>query len=157
MKIIKLHKTLPSSCCSVTKLCLTLCDPEYCSTPGFTVLHYLLKFVKLMSIESVMPSNHLILCRPLCLLPSIFSASGSFPVGLLFPSVQLLSCVWLCDPMDYSTPGFPVHHQLPELAQIHAHRVGDAIQPSHPLSSPFPSFDLSQHQGLSNESLLCIR
>ena len=43
-----------------------------------------------------------------------------------------------CDPMDCSTPGFPVHHQLPELAQTHVHRVGDAIQPSHPLSSPSP-------------------
>ena len=51
--------------------------------------------------------------------------------------------------MDCSTPGFPVHHQLPELAQIHVHRVTDAIQPSHPLLSPFPpAFNLSQHQGL---------
>ena len=54
-----------------------------------------------------------------------------------------------CDPMDCSTLGFPVHHQLPELAQTHAHRVGDAIQPSHPLSPPsHPVFKLSQHQGL---------
>ena len=60
--------------------------------------------------------------------------------------------------MDCSTPGFPVHHQLLELAQTHVHRVSDAIQPSHPLSSPFPpAFALSQHQGLSNESILCIR
>ena len=52
-------------------------------------------------------------------------------------------------PMDYSTPGFSVHHQLSELAQIHAHRVSDAIQPSHPLPSPSPpAFNLSQHQGL---------
>ena len=59
------------------------------------------------------------------------------------------SCPALCDPMDYSTPGFPVHHQLPELAQTHVHRVGGAIQPSHPLSSPSPpAFNLSQHQGL---------
>ena len=50
--------------------------------------------------------------------------------------------------MDCSTPGFPVHHQLPELAQTHVHRVSDAIQPSHPLSSPPPAFSLSQHQGL---------
>ena len=53
----------------------------------------------------------------------------------------------LCNPMDCSTPGFPVHHQLPELAQPHAHCVGDAIQPSCPLLSPSPSaFSLSQHQ-----------
>ena len=55
----------------------------------------------------------------------------------------------LCNPVDCSTPGFPVHHQLPEPAQTHIHQVGDAIQPSHPLSSPSPSaFNLSQHQGL---------
>ena len=63
--------------------------------------------------------------------------------------VQLLSHVWLCDPMDCSTPGFPVHHQLPELAQSHVHGVGDAIQPSHPLSFPSPpALSLSQHQSL---------
>ena len=62
-------------------------------------------------------------------------------------SVQLLSRVWLCDPMDCSTPGFPVHHQLPELTQTHVHWVGDAILLSHPLSSPSPTFNLSQHQG----------
>ena len=57
------------------------------------------------------------------------------------------SCPTLCDPMDCSTPGFPVHHQRPELAQAHVHRVGDAIQPSHPLSSPSPpAFNLSQLQ-----------
>ena len=61
-------------------------------------------------------------------------------------------------PMDCSTPGFPVHHHLPQLAQTHVHQGGDAIQPSHPLSSPSPStFNLSQHQGLSNESVLHIR
>ena len=59
------------------------------------------------------------------------------------------SCPILYDPMDCSTPGFPVYHQLLELAQTHVHRVGDVIQPSHPLSSPSPpAFNLSQHQGL---------
>ena len=59
------------------------------------------------------------------------------------------SCPTLCDPMNRSTPGLPVHHQLPESIQTHVHRVGDAIQPSHPLSSPPPpAFNLSQHQGL---------
>ena len=57
-------------------------------------------------------------------------------------------CQTFCDPMDYSTPGFPVHHQFPEVAQTHGHRVSDAIQSSHPLSSPSPVFDLSHHQGL---------
>ena len=68
--------------------------------------------------------------------------------SVLFSSVAQ-SCPTLCDPMNCSTPGFPVHHQLPELAQIHVHRVGDAIQPSHPLLLPSPpAFNLSQHQGL---------
>ena len=58
------------------------------------------------------------------------------------------SCPTHCDPMDCAMPGFPVHHQLQELAQTHVHRVIDAIQPSHPLSSPSPAFDLSRHQGL---------
>ena len=59
------------------------------------------------------------------------------------------SCPTLCDPMNRSTPGLPVHHQLPEFTQTHVHWVGDAIQLSHPLSSPSPpAFNLSQHQGL---------
>ena len=59
------------------------------------------------------------------------------------------ACPTLCDPIDCSTPGFPVPHYLPEFAQTPVHRVGDAIQPSHPLSSPSPpAFNLSQHQGI---------
>ena len=59
------------------------------------------------------------------------------------------SCPTLCDPVDCSTPSFPVHHQLLELTQTHVHRVGDAIQPPHLLSSPSPpAFNLSQPQGL---------
>ena len=91
---------------------------------------------------------------------------GDFQEGLLgsysgyriqFSSVTQL-CPTLCDPMDCSTPGFPVHYQLPELTQSHVHRVSDAIQPSHLLSSPYPpAFNLSQHQGFSNESVLRIR
>ena len=68
-------------------------------------------------------------------------------------SVQFISvaqsCPTLCDPMNRSTPGLPVHHQLPEFTQTHVHRVSDAIQPSHPLSSPaLPAPNPSQHQGL---------
>ena len=58
------------------------------------------------------------------------------------------SCLTLCDPMDCSTPGFPVLHYLPEFTQTHVHWVGDAIQPSHPLLLPSPALNLSQHQGL---------
>ena len=57
-------------------------------------------------------------------------------------------CLTLCDPMACSMPGFPVLHYLPEFAQTHVHWVGDAIQPSYPLSSPSPAFNLSQHQGI---------
>ena len=65
-----------------------------------------------------------------------------------FSSVTQL-CPTPCDPMDCSTPGLPVHHQLPESTKTHVHWVGDAIQPSHPLLSPSPpAFNLSQHQGL---------
>ena len=71
-------------------------------------------------------------------------------VARLYPTLR--------DPMDCSTLGFSVHHQLPELTQTHVHRVGDAIQPSHPLLSLSPAFSRSQHQGLfSNESVLRIR
>ena len=63
-------------------------------------------------------------------------------VAHLYPTV--------CDPKNCSTPGLPVHHQLPELTQTHVHSIGDAIQPSHPLSSSSPpAFNLSQYQGLS--------
>ena len=77
-----------------------------------------------------------------------FFASLSQPmVRSVSQSVQLLSRVWLWDPMNCSMPGLPVQHQLPEFTEIHAHRVGDAIQPSHPLLSPSPpALNLSQHQ-----------
>ena len=80
----------------------------------------------------------------------------------LFSSVQFSSvaqsCPTLCDPMDCSTPGLPIHHQLPEFTQIHVHWVSDAIQPSHPLSSPslWPSI-FPNIRVFSNESTLHIR
>ena len=67
-----------------------------------------------------------------------FSSMAKLGVYHLFSSVQSLSHVRLCDPMNCSMPGLPVHHQLPEFTQTQVHRVGDAIQPSHPLSSPSP-------------------
>ena len=71
-----------------------------------------------------------------------------FPNSVQFSSIIQL-CPTLCDPMDCSTPGLPVHHQLPEFTQTHVHWVSDAIQPSYPLSSPSPpTLNLSQHQGL---------
>ena len=67
------------------------------------------------------------------------------------------SCLTLCDPMNRSTPGLPVHHQLPEFTQAHVHRVSDAIQPSHPLSSPSPPApNPSQHQSLGTVKVRCL-
>ena len=68
--------------------------------------------------------------------------------SIQFSSVAQL-CLTRCDPMNHSTPGLPIHHQLPEFTQTQVHWIGDAIQPSHPLPSPSPpAFNLSQHQGL---------
>ena len=84
----------------------------------------------------------------LCLLLA-FSIKKEIKLPNLPFSSVAQSCLTLCSPMDCSTLGFPVHHQLPELAQTHVHQVSDAIQPSHPLStSSPPAFNLSQHQGL---------
>ena len=79
--------------------------------------------------------------------------SPGYSIFGIFSSVQFSSaaqlCPTLCDPMNCSTPGLPVHHQIPESTQTHVHWVGDAIQPSYSLSSPSPpAFNLSQHQGL---------
>ena len=103
---------------------------------------------------------------PLCYLGSPFPVlyywtfDGFFKY--LFKNVEFRSvaqsCPTLCNPTDCSTPGFPVHHQLQELTQTHVDPAGDAIQPSHLLSSPSPpAFNLSQHQGLSIESVHLIR
>ena len=79
------------------------------------------------------------------------------PKWFQFGSVTQL-CLTLCNPMNCSTPGLPVHHQLPELAQTHVLWIGDAIQPCHPLSYPsLPAFNLSSIRVFSNESVLCIR
>ena len=79
------------------------------------------------------------------------------PFKLQFSSVPQ-ACPTLCDPMDCSTPGFPVHHQLPELTQTHVHRVSEAIQPSHPLSSPsLPPSIFPIIRVFSNESAFRIR
>ena len=77
------------------------------------------------------------------------SFHGCINLSIIQFSSVAQSCPTLCDPMDCSMPGFPVHHQIPELAQTYVHQIGDAIQPPHPLSSPSPpAFNLSQHQSL---------
>ena len=190
--------------CSPTRLVQLFVSPWTAARQGswssFTNSWSLLKLV---SIESMMPSNHLVLFQPL-LLPQSFPAAGSFPMSWLFAfggqiigalvSASVLpmtiqgwfplgltglislqskglsrvfssttirkfqffhqirsvaqSCPTLCNPVNPSTPGLPVHHQLPEFTQTHVHRVTDAIQPSHPLSSPSLAPNPSQHQSL---------
>ena len=96
--------------------------------------------------------------------PSLEAETRGCGAGLLaegtvgqFRSIAQL-CPTPCDPMNRSTPGLPVHHQLLELTQTHVHQVGDAIQPSHPLSSPSPPApNPSQHQSFFNESTLRMR
>ena len=85
-----------------------------------------------------------------------------FSLGLGFSSVQFSSvpqsCLTLCDPMNRSMPGLPVHHHHPEFPETQVHRLRDATQPSHPWSSPSPPApNPSQHQGFSSESTLCMR
>ena len=93
--------------------------------------------------------------RSPALVGRFFTTSATWEVLLChqFSSVAQLHLT-LCDPMNCSTPGLPVHHQLPEFTQTHAHQVGDAIQPSHLLSSTSPpALILSQHQGLFQSQL----
>ena len=138
-------------------------NPMHCSPPGYFVhgisQSRILKWVTVSFPRGSFP------CRDrTCVSVSPALASGFFttvPPGKAqyvldmcyytcnqFSSVAQ-SRLTLCHPMDCSTPGLPVHHQLPELAQTHVHPVGDAKQPSHPLWSPSPpAFNLSQHQDL---------
>ena len=146
---------------SVAQSCPTLCDPMDCSMPGLPVHHQLLEptqtHVQCVS-DAIQPSHLLSSSSPPALnlsqhqsfQMSQFFASGGQSIGasVQFSSVSQL-CPTLCDPMNCSMPGLPVHHQLPEFTQTHVHRVSDAIQPSHPLSSPSsPAFNLSQYQGV---------
>ena len=92
-----------------------------------------------------------------CLLLFFYWSIIALQCYVQFSSVAQ-SCLTLCNPMNHSTPGLPVHHQLPEFTQTHVHRVGDAIQPSHPLLSPFPPAPIPPSiRVFSNESTLCMR
>ena len=125
-------------------------------------------FYLLSSVPSLMMSspahNAPLLCQPMlpCQIRDSFCVP-KIPCPYLYhstsvSSVQSLSCVRLCNPMNRSTPGLPVHHQLPEFTQTQVHRVGDAIQPSHPLSSPSPPAPIPPRiRVFSNESTLRMR
>ena len=115
----------------VAQSCPTLSDPMDCSPPGSS-------------------THGIVQARVLEWVAIAFSHLGLVKLN---PSDQIRSvtqsCLTLCDPMNLSTPGLPVHHQLPEFTQTHVHQVSDAIQPSHPLSSPSPPAPKpSQHQSL---------
>ena len=104
-------------------------------------------FLKANTWALVFDRNSLFL-RGLSALLGSLRYESTLRISVQFSSVTQ-SCLTLCDPMDYSVPGFPVHHQLLEFTQTHVHWLGGAIQPSHPLPCPSPpTFNLSQHQGL---------
>ena len=164
-------------------MCLTLCDPMNCSTPGLPVHHQLPEFTQ-TPIHKVRDAEKRRSCvRGLmgtCQMTQayataaptiwkfIFRSQSNFAwlcpqsQNCLFGTIECISqiefckfssvsqsCPTLCDPMNRSTPGLPVYHQLPEFTQTLVHRVSDAIQPSHPRSSPSPSApNPSQHQSL---------
>ena len=134
-----------------TKSCPTLCNPMDCNRQaplfmGFSRqeyrmgCHLLLQGIFLT--QGLNPG--LLHCRQI-----LYQATREAHNKYCCHCSVAYSCLTLCDPMNCSTPGFPVLHQLTELAQTHVHRGNDAIQPSHPLSSPSPpAFNLSQNQGL---------
>ena len=148
-----LHTPSPSSCARLRSIGPSQVFSELASDSGHYTLSSLVYVVALPSLYffKELPSYSLpfqslgvsaiLLCSVLCLLVCMFSS-------VQFSSVAQ-SCLTLCDPMNCSTPGLPVRHQLPECTQTQVHRVSDAIQPSHPLSSPSPPApNPSQHQSL---------
>ena len=110
------------------------------SMPSFSLHRLLYTYVR----------GRILTVNGVCFLPTPRrSEDHSCGPGQRISSVHLPLCLALCEPINCSTPGCPVHHQSLELTHTHVHWVGDAIQPSHPLTSPSPaSFSLSQHQGL---------
>ena len=148
---------------SVTQSCLTLCDTLDCSPPGSSIQGIFQARIRewvaiFFSRGPPQPRDQIRVPRIFCIgrwilyhwatreaLERFLRTTNSF---IQFSSVAQM-CPTLCDSRNCSTPGLPVHHQPPEFTQTHVHRVGDAIQPSHPLSSPSPlSLNLSQYQGL---------
>ena len=170
-----LKSYLPFILVQSLQLCLTLCNPMDHGPPGSSVHGILqaktLEWVAISFCSNIVwsewrewsevPQSCPTLCDPMdCSLPDS-SVHGIFQARVLewvavsfYPSVQFSSVAQsfsptLCDPMNCSTPGLPVHHQLPEFTQTHVHRVSDAIQPFHPLSSPSPPApNPTQHQSL---------
>ena len=160
----------------VAQSCPTLCDPMDCSLPGSSV-HGILQarvlewgaiaFSMFLYWQGLFPfsffQEFFFIFAFLFKIIYLGAVFWNYPTWCsknfldlwfgVWYSVQFSSfaqsCLTLWDPMDCNTPGLPVHHQLPGFTQSHVHWIGDAIQPSHPLSSPSsPSFNLPQHQDL---------
>ena len=128
----------------VAQSCRTLCNPMNCSLPGSSVHGiFQARVLEWVAISFSRGSSH---PRDWSWVSRTAGRQFTIWASLQFSSVTQ-SCLTLCDPMNRSMPGLPVHHKLPEFTQTYAHRVGDAIQPSHPLSSPSPAPNPSQHQG----------
>ena len=134
-------------------------SPKLSISLAYTCFLYSLTIlcISVMSVATSFSTSNFIEFNPL---PFILDGSGKRSITFAYPlkepafsfihfsSVTQL-CLTICNPMEYSTPAFPVHHQLLELTQTHVRRVSDVLQSSHPLSSPSPlTFNLSQHHGL---------
>ena len=131
----------------VSKSCPSLCDPMDYTVRGILQAKILEWVAFPFSRGSPQPRDQ---TEVSCIAGGFFTSwtTREALIGLVSSVSQL--CLTLCDPVDCSTPALPVHHHLPEFSQTHVYWVGDAIQPSHPLSSPSPpAFNLSQNQGLS--------
>ena len=150
---------------TLLQLCPILCDPMDCSPTGSSVHGILqeriLEWVTMPSssgssllrdrthISNVSCIGWQLSYLPLALHGKAVVGTTQVVKDIQFSSVQSLSRVWLCNAMNHSMPGLPVHHQLPEYTQTHVHQVSNAIPPSHPLSSPSPlAPNPSQHQSL---------
>ena len=145
-KILKGEYSLCACVCPVAQLCLTLFDPW---TVAHQALLSVLSQARILEWVAISFPGHVtdpgIKPTVSCIGRQMLYHCANIP----FSSVQSPVVPTLCDPMNCSTPRLPVHHQLPEFTQTHVHRVGDAIRPSHPLSSPPPPApNPSQHQGL---------
>ena len=138
----------------VTQSYPTLCDPMDCSPPGSSI-HWILqaRILEWVAISfsrgSSQPRDRTQVSRIAGVGFNLWATREAIQTFSVQFSSVAQTCLTLCDPMNHSTPGLPVHHQLWEFTQTHVHWVGDAIQPSHPLSSPSPPApNPSQDQGL---------
>jgi len=129
-----------------TSIC-PVCDKKIASI-NFFCCFFVFLFISISVVMCLLQFYFLSYCMYLCRYQlvsiELLGATGSVKF-----SSAAQSCPTFCDPMNHSTPGLPIHHHLPEFTQTQIHRVGDTIQPSHPLSSPFrPAPNPSQHQSL---------